>query len=984
MSLKKKFKEVGQQGGIEFRDAPFWSWNDKLTPQEVKRQAKEMKEKGLGGYFMHSRVGLDVPYMGKQWMDCIRACVEQGKKIGIKSWLYDEDKWASGFVSGLVSGLGGEYNPHRLDMREFQVDWNKRGFVPQDRSLRAYLVKKEKNRLSNLKDVTGIPLNLSCHRGDTIIEIFVERLNDYVDLLNPKVVEEFINKQYEPYRKHFGPEFGKNIPGIFTDEPNYAGPLPWNERIPSYFKERFGYDLEDNLLSLFYEIGDWKRVRRDYYLAVTELFATTFTKRMYEWCQTYNLKFTGHFLAEDNLKRQTNVIGAAMPHYRWMQIPGIDHLSRRITDPILVKQVSSVAHQFGGRRVLSEMFGCSGWNMTFEDQRWIGQWQFVLGVDLPCRHLYLYTLRGCRKRDYPPSFNDHQPWWPYLKLVNDRFARALFMLTQGKHYCDVLVIHPIESYWSVMHPYQDRSEEEMWLEDGLLALTENLCSLHFDYDFADEGIMEDCGWVKGQQIGIETASYKLVIVPPGITLRSSTLNYLRKFAANGGKVVALEPLPTRLDGKEDKKIKELKNISTVIENKKNLLQAKLSKFLNPEIRILEPKDQGEAIYYQERVLEDNKKVFFLANISPDKTYKNVKVQLRGRGGVQEADADTGEIRDLPAVQRGEYVEVQKDLVPTDSTILLLDEKLSPKKGAPEKWKITDTRVLGDNWSLQIENLNALTLDYCDYRIDQGSWQKNIPVIKLYNQLFQNFVPAELDIRYSFKLKGNPKKLKELYLISETPENFKIKVNGQSLKKKPSGWWIDRAFSKIDIKGQVKPGENVVEMSCDYRPPMEVESCYLAGTFQATKAGDSFNLSPDLPDKASYGNLVEKGLPFYAGAVTYCQKFNYKKKGEKVCLVLDKLDAIVADLRLNGKKAGVIVWRPWELDISSLIKEGENQLEIKLVSSLRNLLGPHHLKEVDPISVGPYSFPQIQTDKYSFVPFGLTKPAKIVSKTRRGR
>ncbi|GAG06817.1 unnamed protein product, partial [marine sediment metagenome] len=61
-----------------------------------------MKDKGFSGYFMHSRVGLETTYLGKEWMKAVRACVRTGKKIGMESWLYDEDKWPSGFAGGLV------------------------------------------------------------------------------------------------------------------------------------------------------------------------------------------------------------------------------------------------------------------------------------------------------------------------------------------------------------------------------------------------------------------------------------------------------------------------------------------------------------------------------------------------------------------------------------------------------------------------------------------------------------------------------------------------------------------------------------------------------------------------------------------------------------------------------------------------------------------------------------------------------------------
>ena len=43
----------------------------------------------------------------------------------------------------------------------------------------------------------------------------------YVDLMNPKVTEAFITSTHEKYASWFSGEFGKSVPGIFTDEPGY-------------------------------------------------------------------------------------------------------------------------------------------------------------------------------------------------------------------------------------------------------------------------------------------------------------------------------------------------------------------------------------------------------------------------------------------------------------------------------------------------------------------------------------------------------------------------------------------------------------------------------------------------------------------------------------------------------------------------------------------------------------------------------------------
>jgi len=52
MALKEKFKNPDK----DFRGAPFWSWNDDLKDKELVRQIREMKDKGMGGFFMRARI----------------------------------------------------------------------------------------------------------------------------------------------------------------------------------------------------------------------------------------------------------------------------------------------------------------------------------------------------------------------------------------------------------------------------------------------------------------------------------------------------------------------------------------------------------------------------------------------------------------------------------------------------------------------------------------------------------------------------------------------------------------------------------------------------------------------------------------------------------------------------------------------------------------------------------------------------------------
>ena len=103
MDNKEKLIQLFENPGVEYRGKPFWSWNGELEKDELIRQVGVMKEMGFGGYFMHSRAGLITEYLGEEWFELINAVADAGTKMGMESWLYDEDRWPSGSAGGKVT-----------------------------------------------------------------------------------------------------------------------------------------------------------------------------------------------------------------------------------------------------------------------------------------------------------------------------------------------------------------------------------------------------------------------------------------------------------------------------------------------------------------------------------------------------------------------------------------------------------------------------------------------------------------------------------------------------------------------------------------------------------------------------------------------------------------------------------------------------------------------------------------------------------------
>ncbi|MCU0509609.1 MAG: glycoside hydrolase, partial [Anaerolineae bacterium] len=637
-------RERFQNPGQEYREIPFWSWNDLLDPDELRRQIRLMKEGGWGGFFMHSRAGLRTPYMGPDWLAAVRAAVDEARSCSMQAWLYDEDKWPSGYGGGAsVAG-----NPaHRAKHLVRKVDTRLNLLAERVATFRA----REAGGV--LVDICPDPAPRLSHPDDRLVQFYPavmalgnEIFNDYayVDLLNADAVAAFLNTTHNVYASEIGDEFGRTVPGIFTDEPclqfhrysygefGYQADdpaVPWTDDLPEFFQRENGYDLLPHLPSLFFDTGDAHKVRFDFYRTVTRLFLERFTKPVRRWCEARGLSFAGHFMGEDTLLWQIPWVGAVMPHLAHMSIPGIDKLGRSVNDfdagmVLTVKQLDSVACQTGKLRTLCENYGCSGQDFSHAGRKWIGDWAYVLGANLNNPHMALYSMAGERKRDCPPNLFFQQPWWPENRLVSDYFARLSYALSQGRRQVDILVIHPVASAWSLYRPRA--SSPVIQLDRALNELLLCLMQAQRDCHLADEMLMErgePCeGRVvrraDGPRLAVGEAMYRVVVVPPAVTLFANTVALLREFASAGGVVLAIEPLPGRVDGVP---ASETLPAGTRIVSSA-ALPAALDRVLPFDVRV-----EGRPTIWAHHRTCDNKEIYFLANTDGDHGYE-ATVQLR--------------------------------------------------------------------------------------------------------------------------------------------------------------------------------------------------------------------------------------------------------------------------------------------------------------------------------------------------------------------
>ncbi|MFW5858351.1 MAG: glycosyl hydrolase, partial [Planctomycetota bacterium] len=741
------------QPGSTYRGKPFWAWNGKLEEEELRRQIRVFHRMGLGGAFMHSRVGLDTPYLSDEWMRLVKACIDECETLEMEAWLYDEDRWPSGAAGGLVT-RDERYRARELHCRELTPA----RYRPGKGRLAVFAAQKKGDALTAYRPLKG---SGRPKKGEValVFDVRTQPTSDwyngasYLDTMNHAAVQRFLTITHQAYADEapIRKAFGKVVPGIFTDEPNRGGALaqstfdgapsvfaPWTDRLPQIFRKRYGYDLLDRLPEVFYDMAGVpvREARYHYHDCTTFLFVDAFARQIGEWCERHRLLHTGHVLAEPTPRSQTRVVGSAMRFYEHMQAPGIDILTEHGRELDTAKQCASVLRQTGRTWMLSELYGCTGWQFPFEGHKAVGDWQAALGVNLRCQHLSWYTMEGQAKRDYPASIFFQSPWWEAYGAVEDYFARLGVLLTQGEAVRDLLVVHPLESTWVRYAQGEDAGKDLDALDQALVRLRNMLLEAHIDYDYGDEEMLDRLGKVrrgKGEtppRLAVGKADYRMVLVPPLRTIRGSTVRLLERFARSGGTVVFVGEGPDHVDavpGADARDLQEADGVETCVFDPRSLLKA-----VEPARRVSVLDRRGrevKPVLYQLRTTKEGQ-ILFLCNTDRGKGAGPVRVRLDGRDA-EEWDAATGERYRASTARDGDALVIETDLPPGGSRLFVVrDRAVRGLQPRPEAGKGRRRTLDRKRWTIQRSEPNVFVLDRPAWKLDSGAWRKPDEILKI--------------------------------------------------------------------------------------------------------------------------------------------------------------------------------------------------------------------------------------------------------------
>lgn len=912
----------------QFGAVPFWFWNGDQQEAEITRQLDLAKAGGWRGLAVHARCGNRTPYLSDRWMQLVRHTCIEAKKRGLEIWLYDEEGFPSGSVGGRLPEKGEKYQQIRLKYETIPAS--------EARGRSDIVAAFFKDDPARKADPAAVP-------GDTKLLVFRRFIVPHaVNYLSSEAGREFLRMTHEKYEKSVGEFLGDPMTVLYTDDIHYMGAysqndLPWSNELDAYMLEHFGCRLSDHLSAMVENLPESPEIRRNCRFACASLLGRNFIRPMREWARKHNMLFTGHLCGDEGpFPIMTLWFGDASAFYMEEDIPGVDdfltgnHTLRYMDQPrndfgklcngvrgfpvtTLVKQASCIASQFKNGKCSSEVLTSLGWGVPFRTQAAQIFFEYLLGVNIIVPHDCSYTTEAETKYDHPASFFFQQPYFEVNKELHRALRRSAALVSRGRVRADVLVLFPMnaaaenedglrilqaghhlpDDRFTPANPLPEGVHDALFYTELMQNLNLELLRRHVSFEYGYERLIADSGSAEGSAIRLGDCVYHTLILPAVNPehLPEKVHAVIDGFERNGGRIIRIDSVSDLPDG----------------------LAPDIGGDIPPQVAV------GTR-------LADGKKEFYFACFSETPQ----TVRLNDVSGLEMYDPLSGTIiRDGNGGCPAEFV-----LAPYRTCHFL-------PAGLLEDVAVTDLRrsdfapvspvpfrsFKPDDWTVARDRDNVLLLDAATAEdggiilVDRWDGREVKPGEKL---RFSFDIPAGLGTD-SLRCFFEPFACADVAFNGRTPDDL-----GETVP-------MTQALTGFKVKDLAATGRNGLSFT---QTCSRMAYAYVTGDFSVRLRGDRAELAA--PEKLSFGNLVEQGLPFYWGSVRYTTVFELDSADRDLFVEFDAADGVVS-AKINGHHCEALYTAPWRFPLKGKLKAGKNELTLTLRNTAQNFFGPHRAR-----------------------------------------
>jgi len=922
----ENYKEFLSEPSALLRPHPFWQWNDGILGDSVARNFQQMKNAGTRGGF----ICLDDFSLQGEVRDALLAeCTAESEKHGFETavCMSGREYPACGKCIYLTDDFD---NIKKSDILAVFLKKNDGTFEISDNNSDA------KTYAVCIGESDGMILDKEAAR-----KYFSMRLEDIPEVCVKRVC---ISVPYD------------------------GSIVPWCDGLEKKYSDTYKKDIIPSLISLFEKTGEYQSVRADFYRLCEKLYGEAVECAVNEIRKTHGVIFT------------VQKADADFPVYlcEYTDVAGIDISCDK--DPITeVKCFASASYQTSGARVMAKCFEGMGWNISLEKLKNCAEMHIAGGADIISPAFHSQSLIGELKRKNSGSLFTHQSFYEHYRYFCDYISRVSALMSGGSDTADVLLLSPRRGSCVLS------ATERKRIFSSFELLSDTLSGLHVDFHIGDETVLEKHATVNEGTICVGKGEYSAVLIPKMASLSRSTAEMLMSFGSNGGKIVLLAPLPSLIDGEKDE---ETVSAITKLSEKSATDYESLITYLERKklcsVRITCKDGNADGIRVRSRKYPDYNAYFI---INSDNKPCNATVFIKGyESAVGLRMEDLCEIK-LSRTEYPQGVAFNLKFEPGQSYVVLT----APEGALPEGEKTSRPATVispKSEWEIEEAGHNALNIDTCTVIAGQNEQTAYCAGTA---EIFRGIEKGtEYALKYEFEIDETFSfaSCENIRLALENTEKYEIYVNERRVFYNGFSVWFDNSLEVIDIKDFVTKGKNTVLLKGVADGDDTAESIYITGDFgvysrtsyvrtrnNAVCTDGPFYISA--PQRTLYdGKLCDGGYPFFNGKMKLTQTLKVKKNyGERIYLDMDMPCAAFTNIRINGEAAVPLMWKNGNIDITEYVKRGKNKLTLELFINNRNLLGPHHHPQGEPLYTDQSAFryydnKALWRERYCFTDSGI--------------
>ena len=705
----------------------WWWFGPAVVKPEILKELQQMKANGIGGAelaFVYPEVLDDpsrdlknLPFLSPEMLDAVNYAQSEGRKLGLRidvtlcsGWPYggpaitlDEAVTRLRTAEIAVASSANSVDTPKLAEGETLLGAAVVDGTPTLRPVRGQPAAPPSWNTASATTFTPSPGStpippsqsprvalffIQSHTKQEVKRAAVDAEGYVLDPFSKQAVATHLQKVGDPLVKAFGstPPYA-----IFSDSLEAYG-ADWTPNLPGEFRRRRGYDLMEHLPEL---VGGGSpaadRIRHDYGKTLTELVNENYLVQINDWANAHHTKFRSQTYGEPavNFSSQ-NLVGLAEgegPQWRAFST---------------LRWATSANHVFGHNITSGETFTwlhSPVFRATPLDMKAEADIDFIMGENQLIYHGWPYSppVLPSGQPEVPEpgwslyaaaSFNDHNPWWPVEKTVNDYVARLSFFMRQGEPANQVAILLPEDDAWASFSPTHTTMT-------GALAklitpeLMSAILSAGYNVDFIDAEAIDKVGF----------GNHQVVVIPPTDRISENTLRKLEQWVTKGGgKAIAVGRAPSfNAEGKVTPELTALLRPLPFVPDNENLSRA-LKEETMPDLQLKnDDETTHRAVGFIHRKLASDD-LYFVVNTGNTPIHTEASLAAKSKDG-EVLDPETG--LTLGTVNAGA---VDLNLAPYESRTFLFGSTSSNSGRRAGATAFTTSVDLTTGWNLKFTGL----------------------------------------------------------------------------------------------------------------------------------------------------------------------------------------------------------------------------------------------------------------------------------------